>query len=146
MNDIENRPLVEKLIVEANRLTRVAAQATGSTTPAAVWRTLSILSSDGSMRIGDLARASRVTQPTMTKLVQNLSEEELIYRIADVADSRAWLIAITAKGRKALDDWRTELGHALEPMFADLSEDETRTLERAVEIIAARTTTTRQVA
>jgi DNA-binding MarR family transcriptional regulator len=145
VNDIENRPLVEKLIVEANRLTRVAAQATGSTTPAAVWRTLSILSSDGSMRIGDLARASRVTQPTMTKLVQNLSEEELIYRIADVADSRAWLIAITAKGSKALDAWRIELGHALEPMFADLSADETRTLERALDIIASRTTTTRQV-
>ena len=146
MNDIENRPLVEKLIVEANRLTRVAAQATGSTTPAAIWRTLSILSSDGSMRIGELALASRVTQPTMTKLVQNLAEEELIYRIADVADSRAWLIAISAKGSKALDDWRTELGRALEPMFADLSADETHTLERALEIIAARTDTKRQVA
>ena len=146
MSDIENRPLVEKLIVEANRLTRVAAQATGSTTPAAIWRTLSILSSDGSMRIGELAFASRVTQPTMTKLVQNLAEEELIYRIADVADSRAWLIAITAKGSKALDDWRTELGMALEPMFADLSADERHTLERAVEIIAARTDTKRQVA
>ncbi len=146
MNDIENRPLVEKLIVEANRLTRVAAQATGSTTPAAIWRTLSILSSDGSMRIGELALASRVTQPTMTKLVQNLAEEELIYRIADVADSRAWLIAITAKGTKALDDWRTELGQALEPMFADLTPDERHTLERAVDIISARTDTKRQVA
>lgn len=146
MNDIENRPLVEKLIVEANRLTRVAAQATGSTTPAAIWRTLSILSTDGSMRIGELALASRVTQPTMTKLVQNLSEEELIYRIADVADSRAWLIAITAKGAKALDDWRTELGQALEPMFADLTPDERHTLERAVDIISARTDTKRQVA
>ena len=146
MSDIENRPLVEKLIVEANRLTRVAAQATGSTTPAAIWRTLSILSSDGSMRIGELALASRVTQPTMTKLVQNLAEEELIYRIADVADSRAWLIAITAKGSKALDDWRTELGRALEPMFADLTNDENRTLERALDIISARTDTKRQVA
>ena len=146
MSDIENRPLVEKLIVEANRLTRVAAQATGSTTPAAIWRTLSILSTDGSMRIGELALASRVTQPTMTKLVQNLAEEELIYRIADVADSRAWLIAITAKGSKALDDWRTELGRALEPMFADLTNDENRTLERALDIISARTDTKRQVA
>jgi DNA-binding MarR family transcriptional regulator len=146
VSDIENRPLVEKLIVEANRLTRVAAQATGSTTPAAIWRTLSILSNEGSMRIGELALASRVTQPTMTKLVQNLAEEELIYRIADVADSRAWLIAITAKGTKALDDWRTELGRALEPMFADLTSDERHTLERAVEIISARTDTKRQVA
>ena len=140
------RPLVEKLIVEANRLTRVAAQATGSTTPAAVWRTLSILASDGSYRIGDLARASRVTQPTMTKLIQNLAEDELIYRIADVADSRAWLIAITDTGTTALDNWRTELGEALQPMFSDLSADEIDILERAVTILESRTTTPRKVA
>ena len=140
------RPLVEKLIVEANRLTRVAAQATGSTTPAAVWRTLSILASDGSYRIGDLARASRVTQPTMTKLIQNLAEDELIYRIADVADSRAWLIAITDTGTTALDNWRTELGEALQPMFSDLSVEEIEILERAVTILESRTTTPRRVA
>ena len=140
------RPLVEKLIVEANRLTRVAAQATGSTTPAAVWRTLSILSSDGSYRIGDLAKASRVTQPTMTKLIHSLAEDELIYRIADVADSRAWLIAITDKGTNALASWRIELGKALQPMFADLSADETDILERAVAILESRTNTARKVA
>ena len=140
------RPLVEKLIVEANRLTRVAAQATGSTTPAAVWRTLSILASDGSYRIGDLARASRVTQPTMTKLIQNLAEDELVYRIADEADSRAWLIAITDTGTTALDNWRTELGKALQPMFSDLSADEIEILERAVTILESRTNTPRKVA
>ncbi len=140
------RPLVEKLIIEANRLTRVAAQATGSTTPASVWRTLSILASDGSYRIGDLARASRVTQPTMTKLIQHLAEDELIYRIADVADSRAWLIAITDTGTRALDAWRVELGEALQPMFADLSSDETDILERAVAILESRTITARKVA
>ena len=140
------RPLVEKLIVEANRLTRVAAQATGSTTPAAVWRTLSILASDGSYRIGDLARASRVTQPTMTKLIQNLAEDELVYRIADEADSRAWLIAITDTGTTALDNWRTELGEALQPMFSDLSADEIDILERAVTILESRTNTPRKVA
>ncbi len=140
------RPLVEKLIVEANRLTRVAAQATGSTTPAAVWRTLSILASDGSYRIGDLAKASRVTQPTMTKLIQNLAEDELIYRIADVADSRAWLIAITDTGTTALDNWRTQLGEALQPMFSDLSADEIDILERAVAILETRTNLPRRVA
>jgi DNA-binding MarR family transcriptional regulator len=140
------RPLVERLIVEANRLTRVAAQATGSTTPATVWRTLSILASDGSYRIGDLAKASRVTQPTMTKLIQNLAEDELIYRIADVADSRAWLIAITDKGTKALDAWRVQLGEALQPMFFDLTPDETDTLERAVAMLEKRTTANRKAA
>lgn len=144
--DETERPLVEKLIVEANRLTRVAAQATGSTIPASVWRTLSILASEGSHRIGDLARASRVSQPTMTKLIQNLAEDELIRRISDVEDSRAWQIAITDAGSKALAAWRVELGVALRPMFADLSPDETDVLERAVAILESRTNTSRKVA
>jgi len=137
------RPFPERLIVAANRLTRIAALATGSTTPASVWRSLSILETDGSLRIGELARRSRVTQPTMTKLIQGLAEDELIYRIADVADSRAWLIAITPKGTAALDAWRVEVGAALAPTFAGLSAEETDILERAVAILEERTETAR---
>ncbi len=137
---IRTSTLFEDLIVTANRLTRLAAQATGTTTPAAIWRTLSILTTDGSMRIGELATASRVTQPTMTKLVNTLAEDELIDRFADDTDSRASRIAITPKGTTALLAWRTELGEALAPMFADLSADDTETLENAVRILAKRTT------
>ena len=82
----------------------------------------------------------------MTKLIQNLAEDELVYRIADVADSRAWLIAITDTGTTALDNWRTELGEALQPMFSDLSADEIDILERAVTILESRTNTPRKVA
>ncbi|HEY8913729.1 MarR family winged helix-turn-helix transcriptional regulator [Lacisediminihabitans sp.] len=142
----ERSRLLEDLIVSAHRLTRVAAQLTGSTTPAAVWRTLSILTTDGSLRVGDLARASRVTQPTMTKLVQHLAEEELVYRIADVDDSRAWLIAITPKGTTALENWRRELAEALSPVFSDLTDDEATILEKAVAILQVHTSTTRKVA
>lgn len=135
-----SNPLIHELLVAAHRLTRMAAQSTGSTTPAAVWSTLSILSTDGPLRIGDLARTARVSQPTMTKLLQHLVEEELVHRIADRDDSRAWLIDIGPKGTRALDDWRRQLGEALGPLFADLTEDETETLRRAARILAAHTT------
>lgn len=138
--------LIHELIVAAHRLTRVAAQSTGSTTPAAVWSTLSILSTDGPLRIGDLAKAARVSQPTMTKLLQHLVEEELVHRIADAEDSRAWLIDISPQGTKALDKWRLQLGEALWPLFADLTDEETDTLQRAARILAAHTTTNRKAA
>ncbi|HEY0260605.1 MAG TPA: MarR family transcriptional regulator [Lacisediminihabitans sp.] len=140
---MSNNPgtLLQGLIVSANRLTRIAAQSTGTTTPASVWRTLSILVTDGPMRIGDLARASRISQPSMTKVQQHLVEEELVYRIADVEDSRAWLIAITPKGTRALEEWRSQLAEALSPLFSDLSEEETAVLERAVGILQERTDT-----
>lgn len=140
------KTLFEDLIVAANRLTRLAAQSTGTTTPSAVWRSLSILTTDGSLRIGDLAKASRVSQPTMTKLVQNLAEDKLVYRITDAADSRASLIAITPQGTAALIAWREQLGKALAPMFADLTPTETQVLEHAVKILEQRTHTNRKVA
>jgi DNA-binding MarR family transcriptional regulator len=130
--------LLEDLIVAANHLTRVAAQATGSTTPAAVWRTLSILTTDGPMRIGDLARASRVSQPTMTKLLQNLVEEEYVHRIADVEDSRAWLITVGPQGTAALTAWRREIGDVLGPLFADLTEAEASAFEQTITILQSR--------
>jgi DNA-binding MarR family transcriptional regulator len=138
--------LIASLLVTAHRLTRIAAQTTGSTTPSAVWNTLSILSTSGPLRVGDLARAARVTQPSMTKLVHQLSADELVLRIADTNDSRAWLIAITDRGRTALEQWRETLGRALGPMFVDLEESDVQTLMRAVELLRSRTGTTQKVA
>ncbi|MHB1235059.1 MAG: MarR family winged helix-turn-helix transcriptional regulator [Microbacteriaceae bacterium] len=138
--------LLQDLLVSAHRLTRMAAQTTGNSTPAAVWHTLSILATDGPMRIGDLAKAGRVSQPTMTKLLQHLVAEELVYRIADVDDSRAWLIANTRKGDDALEDWRTQLATALGPVFADLNRKEIGTLEDAAALLRTRMTTQRKAA
>jgi DNA-binding MarR family transcriptional regulator len=144
MTDLNS--LIASLLVTAHRLTRIAAQTTGSTTPSAVWNTLSILSTSGPLRVGDLARAARVTQPSMTKLVHQLSADELVLRIADTNDSRAWLIAITDRGSTALERWRETLGRALGPMFADLEDSDIQTLMRAVELLRSRTGTTQKVA
>jgi DNA-binding MarR family transcriptional regulator len=136
---VNHNEILETLLVSSTRLVRIAAQSTGSRTPAAMWRTLGILETDGPMRIGELAAVSRVTQPGMTRLLATMVEEELVSRIADVADSRAWLIRITAKGSAALERWRLELAGALGPWFADLDQGEWAILERAVELMAART-------
>lgn len=129
---------IESIIVASSRLIRVAARITGQTTSPAVWRTLAILRSEGPLRIGGLAAASRVSQPTMTKLLAGLVEQELVLRIADVDDSRAWLIALAPKGQAALDAYRHELGDALAPLFDGLSDADRTALERAAEILTER--------
>src|SRR6187402_3376622 len=130
--------ILETLLVSSHRLTRIAAQTTGSAVSSATWAALSVLSTDGPHRIGDLARAARISQPGMTKLLQNLVEDEWVYRIADVDDSRAWLIDITPKGREALAAWRIEVAAAMEPIFADLSPAEWTVLEKASRILSDR--------
>jgi DNA-binding MarR family transcriptional regulator len=136
------RTTLASLIASSHYLTRIAAQATGDQTSPAVWRTLSILRTDGPMRLGELATASRVSQPTMTKLVQNLSGDDLIRRIADVEDSRAWLIASTPKGEKALEAWRERLADAAAPFLSNLSEQELATIADAARILEERLTST----
>lgn len=132
------RQTLGDLVVASHRLTRLAARVTGNTESPATWRTLSVLQTTGPLRLGELASNSRVSQPTMTKIVRNLVESEWVKRIADTDDARAWQIAITDRGAKALQDWRDALADALVPMFADLSEDELAAMRCTVEVIAAR--------
>lgn len=130
--------ILESLLVSTHRLTRLAAQATGSTTPAAQWRTLSILAAEGPMRVGELAAASRITQPGMTRLLTAMVEEELVTRIADRDDSRAWLIVVSEKGTTALTAWRAQLAETLNPWFGQLSNDDWATLEAAASLLETR--------
>ena len=138
-NEITTSPelsdLLSDLVSVTHRLTRIAAQATGESTSPATWRTLSVLSTFGPMRLGELAKQSRVSQPTMTKIVANLNEVEWIRRIADVDDARAWQIALAPKGIRALAEWRNRLGEALAPMFLELDSSELDVISRAVDLL-----------
>src|SRR6478609_9780649 len=138
MPDNELHEILGDLVVTSHRLARLAARVTGNTESPATWRTLSVLQTSGPMRLGELASNSRVSQPTMTKIVRNLVDAEWVKRIADSDDARAWQIAITAKGADALQTWRDELSSALVPMFADLSDDELAAMRSTVEIIGSR--------
>lgn len=132
---------IETLLVSVNRLIRTAAQAAGNPTSAAVWRTLGILETDQPLRLGELARASRVAQPTMTRLVAGLLADGLVSRTVDPDDSRGQLIEITETGRARLAEWRTTLTDTVGPLFADLSDDDWDVLHDAAALIASRTRT-----
>ena len=138
--------VIGDLVSVNSRLTRLAASATGSTESPALWRTISVLRDLGPMRLGELARESRVTQPTMTKIVRALDERGWIRRIADADDARAWLISADPRGLAALDAWRTEVVAALTPMFDDLDDEELATLATAAEILRRRLERSRNAA
>jgi len=133
---------IETLLVSVNRLIRTAAQATGNSTSAAVWRTLGILETDQPLRLGELAAASRVAQPTMTRLVAGMLADGLVSRSVDPDDSRGQLIELTDAGHTRLVDWRATMTRTVGPVFADLDDDEWDVLHHAAALIAARTSTT----
>ncbi|WP_353808677.1 MarR family winged helix-turn-helix transcriptional regulator [Agromyces sp. SYSU T00194] len=135
--EVEIAQVLVEVVSAATRLTRVAAKAAGGTESPAVWRTLSVLRSSGPMRLGELAEESRVSQPTMTKLIRNLADAEWVRRIADRDDARAWQIAITSKGEAALEEWRERLGTAMLPLFTDLDRGQVDALATAAATINA---------
>jgi DNA-binding MarR family transcriptional regulator len=132
---------IETLLVSVNRLIRTAAQATGNTTSSAVWRTLGILETDQPLRVGELATASRVSQPTMTRLVAGMLDDGLVSRSVDPDDSRGQRIGITDAGRARLLEWRATLARTVGPVFADLDDDQWDVLHEASALIATRTRT-----
>lgn len=130
---------IGEIVRAAHALARIAAVETRTDVPAAQWRALSILKNEGPMRVGELARAVRTTQPGMTKLVGQMSEEGLVTRQHDDTDSRVTLVTVTPVGAAALGAWLVQLSDALEPMFAGLDDDAWDVLNRAAHILASRT-------
>jgi len=128
------------ILVAAHALTRVAALETRNEAPSAQWRTLGILVSRGPMRIGDLAKQSRVTQPGVTRLIGGMAQQGLVEREADPDDTRAVRVALTDRGRRAYFSWREQLAEALLPRFAELDEAEWQTLRSAARILTSRIT------
>jgi len=133
-----NLGTLETLLAASTRLVRLSAQRTGSPVTSATWTVLSVLASEGPHRAGDLARLARISHPGMTRIVQQLVQDEWVRRVADTADSRAWLLVITDRGRHALLDWRRELAEAMADVFTGLSAHEWSALDHAAEILATR--------
>ncbi|MFF3028237.1 MarR family winged helix-turn-helix transcriptional regulator [Microbacterium sp. NPDC057944] len=138
---MQRADVIPSLVLSGYALGRIAAQDAGNDAPAAQWRVLSLLDQNGSRRVGELAAASRTTQPGMTRLIGGLQREGLVLRSPDPEDSRAIVVDITPQGSRALSAWREEFRDTLAPRFADLVDEDWAALTRAAEILAAHTAT-----
>lgn len=123
------------LIVAASRFVRAASRHRGRERSAIVLRTLSNLSLSGPMRIGDLAQAEHITQPTMTGVVQRLEAEGLLRRTSDPSDGRAWLMAVTPAGIEVLDDFRDRAAARVRPALAHLDDEDRKALWAAADLL-----------
>lgn len=129
--------LIPSIVISSHALARIAAQEAGDEAASAQWRVLSILESRDGMRVGELARAARTTQPGMTRLIGDLERTGLVARADDPDDSRATLVTATDAGIAALRAWRKVFRDTLAPRFADLGEDDWAAVARTADILRA---------
>jgi DNA-binding MarR family transcriptional regulator len=100
-----------------------------SRTAAAV---LANLRHNGPQRIGDLAAAEAVAQPSMTSLVTRLENAVLVQRIPDPDDARAVRVKLTPDGDDCLDEIRAGRAALIASRLAKLTREERQALEAAL--------------
>src|SRR3954452_13188913 len=96
---------------------------------------MATLQKRGPMSAGELANYERVQPPSMTKVLANLEERELVRRDVHPTDRRQAIIAITPAGVALLDSERRSRDAWLTKRLGTLSAEERALLQRVVPIL-----------
>src|SRR3954454_14582204 len=96
---------------------------------------MATLQKRGPMSAGELANCERVQPPSMTKVLANLEERQLVRRDAHPTDRRQAIIAITPAGVALLDSERRSRDAWLSKRLGTLSAEERALLQRVVPIL-----------
>jgi DNA-binding MarR family transcriptional regulator len=85
--------------------------------------------------LGHLAKAERVTPPTMTKIVGRLEDAGLVTRVVDPGDRRIQRVSLSRDGVKLIARNRSRKNAYLARKLRQLEPDEVSKLEEAVGVI-----------
>jgi MarR family transcriptional regulator, organic hydroperoxide resistance regulator len=99
-----NTPLTEHLtylLAQANREINRQLESRLSTegVPVEHWRILKVLSDGSGHSMGELAEAVLLNHPTLTKMVDRMVSDSLVYRRQDSDDRRKVLMFISERGK-----------------------------------------------
>ncbi|MEV0149041.1 MULTISPECIES: MarR family transcriptional regulator [unclassified Nonomuraea] len=83
-------------------------------------------------RIGAIAEGLQVESPHVTRHVSALEKRELLERVRDPEDGRAWRIALTPAGAKAAESCRQVTMDWFSVALADWPEDDRAELARLI--------------
>ncbi|HLV05887.1 MarR family transcriptional regulator [uncultured Georgenia sp.] len=99
------------------------------------WRVLQSLAADGPQPMRQLRESTRITGPTLTRVVDRLAETALVYRNVDAADRRRVVVHLSDRGRAVHETLRPDLARLEQEALAPLSADEAALLEELLERI-----------
>jgi DNA-binding MarR family transcriptional regulator len=123
--------LAFNLVQQASMLTRLVYQHAHLGVPRSEAGILARLA-EAPMRIGALAEAESLAQPTVTLVVKRLEQQRLVERRPDPEDGRATLISLTEVGLAKLTEIRSAYRAFLRGRLARLPEADLEVLARAL--------------
>ena len=100
----QNSPITEHLaylLAQANREINRQLELRLSTegVPVEQWRILKVLSDGNGHSMGELADAVLLNHPTLTKIIDRMVSDTLVYRVQDPNDRRKVLMFISDRGK-----------------------------------------------
>ncbi len=98
---------------------------------------LHALSESGPISQGQLGETLRVHASNLVAVIDGLEAEELVLRRRDPLDRRRYLIELTARGRRRLEQARQAAKQVEEDLLAPLGEAERRRLHSYLTRVAA---------
>ncbi len=100
------------------------------------WRVLHTVTERGPLSMSDVSARTRVSGPTLTRIVDRLVERALLYRNVDAADRRRVVVHAAERGRSLCRSLAPRIADAERDGLAALSAPEAATLRRLLERLA----------
>src|SRR5437764_13058399 len=128
--------LASTLRLSVTRLSRkLRREGAGAEISPTLVSALATVDRHGSMTAGELATHEQVQKPTVTRIVADLLEHDLIARTPDPLDGRISWLRTTAEGRRLLHRIRRQRDDYLAARLKRLSPQELEALERAAGLL-----------
>jgi DNA-binding MarR family transcriptional regulator len=89
----------------------------------------------GPLTTGRLAEELRISAPALTQLTDRLVRKELIERRTDEGDRRCVIVALSAKGKRLVDDVRARRREVFYGAMEHLSEQEQEQVHKALSLV-----------
>jgi DNA-binding MarR family transcriptional regulator len=140
----ETRPISDYLaylIAQADRQLhrRLDEEFRAEGVPVEQWRILKLLAESNGRSMGELAEAALLNHPTLTKTIDRMVSQALVYRRADKADGRKVLIFISAQGRAAIERLNLLANSHQDEIVESYGGREAEELKRLIEGLIQRT-------
>jgi len=98
----------------------------------ATWTVLGHVLALGEATQADLARSVGIAGSTLTKRLQRMEEDGLVYRVDDPSDGRRLLVAVTRLGMDAYQRYHQQATEEGNVMMAGLGEEDIEMLRRVL--------------
>lgn len=131
MSDLHLTEHLSHLLTMANRY--VARQMSAEGVSYDQWRVLKALSDDPGLTMGKLADALGLNLPTVTKLVDRMVTEALLYRVLDPDDRRKVRIFASDKGKALLGELDAHVMSQERKLESTYSDDDVQRLKALLE-------------